>query len=217
MILRGRLRLKKSHILSIDDPCGTLNNSGDCQSNFLSEIEQKELLELARQTIKNFLQTGAVPTIDPTSLHPGLLLQAGAFVTVHVNGNLRGCIGTFGDYAPLYQVIQEMAISAATRDSRFKKIKPSEIKDLQIQISVLTPKKKITSIEEFLPGRDGIYIQKGNAGGTLLPQVAQETGWNKDELLGHCSRDKAGIGWYGWKEADIYTYEAIVFAEKDLV
>jgi AmmeMemoRadiSam system protein A len=197
-----------------NDPCESFNESQEFKSNILSAIEQRELLELARKTIESFLQTGAAPIVDPDSLYPGLLLQAGAFVTVHVNGKLRGCIGTFEDYAPLYQIIQEMAISAATRDSRFKKIKRSEIKDLQIQISVLTPKKKITSIEEFLPGRDGIYIQKGKAGGTLLPQVAGETGWDRNELLGHCSRDKAGIGWFGWKEADLFTYEAIVFAEK---
>jgi AMMECR1 domain-containing protein len=75
--------------------------------------------------------------------------------------------------------------------------------------------KKITSVEDFIPGKHGIYIKKGNRSGTFLPQVAGETGWSREELLGHCSRDKAGIGWDGWKEAELFIYEAVVFSEQD--
>ena len=76
--------------------------------------------------------------------------------------------------------------------------------------------KKISSIDEIKPGRDGIYIVKGYSSGTFLPQVATETGWNVEELLGHCAMEKAGIGWDGWKTADIYTYQAVVFSESDI-
>jgi hypothetical protein len=73
--------------------------------------------------------------------------------------------------------------------------------------------KKINSISEIILGKHGIYIKKGMYGGTFLPQVASETGWNLEEFLGHCSRDKAGIGWEGWKDAEISVYKALVFEE----
>jgi hypothetical protein len=73
--------------------------------------------------------------------------------------------------------------------------------------------RKIKNISEIQLGKHGIYIKKGFSGGTFLPQVATETGWTLDEFLGHCARDKAGIGWTGWKDADIYIYEALIFEE----
>jgi AmmeMemoRadiSam system protein A len=112
-------------------------------------------------------------------------------------------------------VVQEMAIAAATEDTRFSPVTGEEIPDLNISVSVLTPMKKINSIDEIVMGRDGIYIKKGFSSGTFLPQVATETGWTKEEFLGHCSRDKARIGWDGWKEAEIYIYQANVFSEKE--
>ena len=75
--------------------------------------------------------------------------------------------------------------------------------------------KRIESIDEIELGKHGIYIKKGYRGGTFLPQVATETGWNKEEFLGHCAQDKAGIGWEGWKTAEIYIYEALVFSEHE--
>ena len=107
-----------------------------------------------------------------------------------------------------------MAVAAATQDSRFEPVNPSEIDHLNIEISVLTPLKKIKSIDEIVLGKHGIYIVKGDRSGTFLPQVATETHWTKEEFLGHCAQDKAFIGWNGWKDADIYTYEALVFGEK---
>ena len=81
---------------------------------------------------------------------------------------------------------------------------------------LLSPMKKINSIDEIVLGKHGIYIKKGYFSGTFLPQVATETGWSKEDFLGHCARDKAGIGWNGWKDADLYIYEAEVFSEKEL-
>jgi hypothetical protein len=107
-----------------------------------------------------------------------------------------------------------MAAASATQDYRFKPVEEDEVRDLKIEISVLTPMRKISSIDEFQLGKHGIYIRKGARGGTFLPQVAQETGWTKEEFLGHCAQDKAGIGWEGWRDADLYVYEALVFSEK---
>jgi AmmeMemoRadiSam system protein A len=107
-----------------------------------------------------------------------------------------------------------MAVAAATQDYRFQPLTPDELAGIEIEISVLTPLQKIQSIDEIVLGRDGIYIKKGNRSGTFLPQVATETGWTKEEFLGHCAKDKAGLGWEGWKDADIFTYRAVVFSEK---
>lgn len=104
-----------------------------------------------------------------------------------------------------------MAHAAAFEDPRFTPLREEELDDVQIEISVLTPLKRIHSIDEFQYGKQGIYMRKGWRSGTFLPQVADEVNWTKEEFLGHCAQDKAGIGWDGWKTAELYTYEAIVF------
>jgi len=106
-----------------------------------------------------------------------------------------------------------MAIASATKDNRFSRVTAKEIDELHIEISVLSPLKKIENSDEIVLGKHGIYIKKGYNAGTFLPQVATETGWNLEEFLGHCSQDKAGIGWDGWKEAELFTYEAFIFSE----
>ncbi|NTV83496.1 MAG: AMMECR1 domain-containing protein, partial [Bacteroidales bacterium] len=103
-----------------------------------------------------------------------------------------------------------------TQDSRFLPVTEEEFDEIDLEISVLTPLKRIYSIDEFQLGRHGIYMKKGYASGTFLPQVAHETGWNTEEFLGHCAQDKAHIGWNGWKDAELYVYEAYVFGEEDL-
>jgi hypothetical protein len=92
-------------------------------------------------------------------------------------------------------------------------VKKDELSKLKIELSVLTPLKRIKSADEFILGKQGIYMKQGNQTGTFLPQVATATGWNKEQFLGHCAEDKAGIGWSGWKTAELYTYEALVFGE----
>jgi conserved hypothetical protein TIGR00296 len=174
-----------------------------------------ELLKLARKTITDHLN-GLKPTPpDLQNLSANLKTNAGAFVTLRRDGQLRGCIGSFSTTTPLYQVVMAMAVAAATEDYRFPPVTRNELGEVEIEISVLTPMKKISSIDEIELGRHGIYIRKGGHSGTFLPQVAAETGWSLEEFLGHCARDKALIGWDGWRDAEIFTYEAIVFEEKD--
>jgi len=177
--------------------------------------EKKELLAIARNTIETYLKTGKTSEVNPKDITPAMRENCGAFVTLHKDGALRGCIGRFSASEPLYKVVQQMAISAATEDNRFSVVTIDEMKDIDLEISVLTPMQKINSIDEIEMGRHGIYIKKGFYSGTFLPQVATETGWSKEEFLGYCSKNKAGLGWDGWKEADIYIYEALVFSEKD--
>ena len=90
-------------------------------------------------------------------------------------------------------------------------VEAPELPYISIEISVLTPLQKISSIDEFELGRHGIYMSRDGHSGTFLPQVANDKGWSKEDFLGYCSRDKAGLGWEGWKEADLYVFEAIVF------
>ena len=137
----------------------------------------------------------------------------GVFVTLHLNGRLRGCIGRFTSSDTLHATIREMAQSAAFDDPRFPALSKKEAQLVDIEVSVLSPLKKIASIDEFKLGRDGIYMIKGSHHGTFLPQVAEETGWSTEEFLGHCARDKAGIGWDGWKEAELYTYQTEIVKE----
>ncbi|MFH1319180.1 MAG: AmmeMemoRadiSam system protein B [Bacteroidota bacterium] len=182
----------------------------------LTDRDKKDLLVIARSTIEQYINENKITEINTGNFSNILMTNCGAFVTLHKNKMLRGCIGRFTADEPLYKIIQQMAISASTQDPRFPKVTPEEIDKLEIEVSVLSPMKKINSIDEIIMGKHGIYIKKGNASGTFLPQVATETGWTKEEFLGHCARDKAGIGWEGWKEADIYIYEANVFSEEDL-
>jgi AmmeMemoRadiSam system protein B/AmmeMemoRadiSam system protein A len=182
----------------------------------ISITDKKELLKIARTTIEKQIRENKKPDLNSIGYSKTLMTPGGAFVTLKEHGELRGCIGRFTSEEPLYKVIQEMAIASATQDTRFDPVTESEIVRLEIEISVLSPMKKINSIDEIVLGKHGIYIKKGWSSGTFLPQVATETGWNKEEFLGHCARDKAGIGWYGWKDAEIYIYSAEVFSEKEV-
>jgi AmmeMemoRadiSam system protein B/AmmeMemoRadiSam system protein A len=191
------------------------NKSAAREGEFSLSREDKEyLLKLARKTITEYIKRGITPEVDISPLSATLKTPCGAFVTLKKEGKLRGCIGRFNPEQPLWKVVQKMAIAAATQDYRFDPVTSGEISQLKIEISVLTPLKRIKSADEFYLGKQGIYIKKGNQTGTFLPQVAAQTGWSKEEFLGHCAQDKAGIGWNGWKSAELYTYEAMVFKEE---
>ena len=178
--------------------------------------DKKELLRIARTTINLYIRERKTPPINAHGFSNAILTSSGAFVTLKENGELRGCIGRFTSEEPLYKVIQEMAIASSTQDTRFEPVSVHEIDKLEIEISVLSQMKKIHSIDEIILGKHGIYIKQGYLSGTFLPQVATETGWSKEDFLGHCSRDKAGLGWNGWKDAEIYIYTAEVFSEKEI-
>lgn len=182
----------------------------------LDESEKKTLLEIARQTVEEYITYNKIPDIDKKTVSAKLQQPYGAFVTLKKDGQLRGCIGRFEATGPLCELVQQLAISSSTQDSRFPPVSEDEIDDLEIEISVLTPLQKISSIDEFELGKHGIYMRKGYSSGTFLPQVAHETGWTTEEFLGHCARDKARIGWDGWKTAELYIYEAYIFSEAEM-
>lgn len=174
----------------------------------LTDADKQELKKIARASIEAAF---GAPAYVPHPLSPALQCKCGAFVTLNKGGKLRGCIGHFGQDVPLYKIVEHMARAAAFEDPRFEKLRRDELDSIEIEISVLTPMKRIHDISEFKLHRDGIYIKKGSRAGTFLPQVADEVNWTKEEFLGHCSRDKAGLGWDEWRTAQLYTYQAIVF------
>lgn len=177
----------------------------------ISEENQKELLKNAKKSIKNSLKKGSHQLMQPDKMGGILKESAGAFVSIYVKGDLRGCIGSFEKPdKTLNEVVQKSAVSAI-KDVRFQPVAEDELEDMEIEISVLSPMKKISSVDEIELGRHGILIKQGFNSGTFLPQVANKTGWNLEQFLGRCSRDKAGIGWDGWKNAELFTYEAFVF------
>ena len=113
---------------------------------------------------------------------------------------------------PLYKMVQEMTISAALHDPRFNPVESVELPEIDIEISALSPLKKIDGTDEIKLGKHGIFIEDGYRSGVFLPQVATKTGWSTEQFLRHCAHDKAGLGWDGWKTADLYIFTATVFS-----
>jgi MEMO1 family protein len=181
----------------------------------ISESEKKQLFKIVKNTIEARLFGHKQYVPDERSITDNLKKPLGAFVTLKIDGSLKGCIGRFVTTEPLYKVVQESAISSAFEDPRFYPLTKDEFKNTSIEITVLGPLKKIKSIDEIVLGKHGIYIKKGNMEGTMLPQVATENGWTVEQFLGVTSKEKAGFGWDGWKDADIYIYEGIVLEEKN--
>jgi len=176
----------------------------------LNEEEKKTLHQIAKTVIENKARGKTVPGFKIES--PVLKENRGAFVTIHKRGQLRGCIGYIEGRGPLHKTIEEMAEAAAFRDPRFTPVKEKELPELELEISVLTPLKKIQDVNEVQVGKHGIYIKKGWYSGLLLPQVATEYGWDRQTFLEHTCQ-KAGLPPHAWKEKDteIYIFSADIF------
>ncbi len=182
----------------------------------LTAQEKELLLKGARGAIEARLNAA------PSAPRPGPPLKAlpkalgeerGAFVTLHKGTNLRGCIGTFSEDRPLYDVVKEMAVSAAFKDPRFTPLRAEEFGAVWIEISALSPLKKIADVDEIEVGRHGICIAKGGCRGVLLPQVATEHGLDREGFL-ELTCEKAGLDGGQWRRgADIMIFEAEVFRE----
>lgn len=181
-------------------------------ADLLTKKEQKDLLKIARDTIVSYVTASTIPSVVPAS--KGLNLATGCFVTIKQHGQLRGCIGNFVSDQPLYRLVQEMAVSAATRDPRFYPMKPKDLDEFELEISVLSPLELISSVEEIQVGVHGIYLAKNSYRGVLLPQVATEYGWDRETFLKHTCL-KAGLPENAWKkDCEIYIFSALVFGEK---
>jgi AmmeMemoRadiSam system protein A len=181
----------------------------------MNSEEKGVLLDIARNSIKAAIQ--GTP-IDVTYFQVNTQeskKEHGVFVTLRTGGKLRGCIGQLVSHKPLRRLVSEMAVSAAIEDTRFEKnrIAINELDKLKIEISVLSPLKKLENPLEFELARHGVYIKRGRKNGCFLPQVASETGWSKEEFLTQCCQGKAGLPPDAWKdkgtEVFIFTAEII--------
>ncbi len=184
----------------------TENNKG------LSQDDKLTLLKLARRSIEQLLTSETLPL--PRNLTTAINTKQGAFVTINKNSELRGCIGSMSETLPLYNVVGRMALAAAFNDTRFQPLTLNELPDVEIEISVLTPSVKVNSPDDIVLGRDGVILKKNGKQAVFLPQVAKETGWDKEKFLSQLCL-KAGLNTDDWLTADLYTFRAEVFSETD--
>lgn len=179
----------------------------------MNDEQKQTLLKVAKDTVEAVINGKAAPS--PGSDDPELNAKCGCFVTLKNGERLRGCIGNFVSDGPLIELVAEMAKASSTSDPRFfgDRIRPRELEQLDIEISVLSALEKTDDPLSLRLGVDGIYIKSGYASGCFLPQVATETGWNKEEFLGYCCSHKAGLPENAWKdpETDVYLFTAEVF------
>jgi len=186
------------------------------EATMLNQNQRKRLLEIARKSIETYLGSGK--KLEVKEQDPALLKEMGAFVTLHKQGELRGCIGNLIGQEPLYLTIRDMAIEAAVSDPRFMPVELSELKDIEIEISVLSPMQRVNNPEEIQLGVHGVLIRRGFRSGVFLPQVATETGWSKEEFMSNLCAHKAGLSPDAWKDksTEIHIFTAEVFSEKEI-
>ncbi len=179
----------------------------------LTAHDKAGLLRLARYRIASrFSQRTAAPS---DSFSAAVHAVRGAFVTLHKRGQLRGCIGEIFPRRPLIKAVEEHAVNAAFQDPRFPALREDELAGIDIEISALSPPRKIGSYDEIEIGRHGIVISKQMQSAVFLPQVAPEQGWDLETTLGHLCM-KAGLPSSAWKsDCEFHVFEADVFGEAD--
>ena len=176
----------------------------------LTESQQQILLRLAREALEESVRTGSLSPIEPPADAP--CEKCGAFVTLHKEGRLRGCVGHIVSAKPLYQTVRECARASALEDSRFDPVEPEELSRLHVEISVLSPLADITP-EQIEVGRHGLLVSRGGMRGLLLPQVAVEWKWDRERFLSETCR-KAGLPEDEWRRgARVQAFTAQIFAE----
>lgn len=178
--------------------------------------DKKALLRLARASIECVVQGKPLPRTD--LLNRSLHAPCGAFVTVRVHNDLRGCYGYVNAYYPLAQSVQEVAVKAAQEDPRFEPVLPDELENMELEISVLEAPEQVVRIEDITVGVDGLIIETQFNRGLLLPSVATEYGWDREQFLNHTAI-KAGLPPGAWKNKNVIIskFRAAKFSESDFV
>ena len=185
----------------------------DGSGRTLDDDDHRELLRIARATLREYLTTGFMP---PGAPHRKSLLEPrGAFVTIYVGGELRGCIGRVEADTPLYLAIEQLAVSAATRDPRFEPLRVEELPETRIEISVLSAVRSAKP-EDLVIGTHGAVITRGVRRGLLLPQIAVKHGFSREQFLDEVC-GKAGLPPGAWNEAGtiLQLFTAEVFREPE--
>jgi AmmeMemoRadiSam system protein A len=166
----------------------------------LADDEKRELLRIARATLREHGYSGRIPPGKPH--RESLVAPAAVFVSLHKAGELRGCIGGLEPDKPLYRAIQEMAVAAATRDPRFPALVADELDACEIEISVLGPARPVAGPDELVVGVDGVVVDGHGRRGVFLPQVAPDAGWDAPTLVAKVCM-KAGLPSDAWTESDV--------------
>jgi AmmeMemoRadiSam system protein A len=177
----------------------------------LSATERAALLGLARGAVLAHLGLAPAPAMPSAG---ALGETRGAFVTLHVAGELRGCIGTFRPQGTLAETVARMAVAAAAEDPRFPRLRPEEVAELQVAVSVLAPPARLADPRAVEVGRHGLVVKKGWHRGALLPKVAVENRWDAEAFLRHTCL-KAGLPPTAWRDEDceVEAFEAEEFGE----
>ena len=185
------------------------------KNRYLDTEEQKFLIQLAEDVINACVKGNPIP--KPENIPAICKEKRGAFVTIEKHGQLRGCIGYILPVYPLYETVIEVAQSAALQDPRFNRVSPGELKDLEIEVSVLTVPERIDDPSIIEVGKHGIIIKRGYYQGLLLPQVATDYGWDRETFLEHTCQ-KAGLPTNAWqdKNTEISIFSAQVFNRETL-
>lgn len=178
-----------------------------------TDIDRKTLFKIARASIVSGLERGTRYQVGYSEGSGAIRKSGGVFVTLYLNGELRGCIGKIVSSEPICNNVAEMAFSAAFSDPRFPALTAGEYRLIAIEISIISPLLRINKKEEIIIGKHGLYIRKEGRSGVLLPQVASERGWTVEQFLRHTARDKAGIGEDGWKDAELSVFETLILKE----
>ena len=182
----------------------------------LNAQEKTYLLKAARASLEAYLKTGKIPDF-PAPDSSALKENRGAFVTLTWHGRLRGCIGRIAGDTPVYKVIPEFAVHAAVDDPRFPEVTFTELKDIDIEISVLTPFSPVRDLSEIEVGKHGLMITRGFSSGIFLPQVPGEFGWDKTTFLEQlCAKAGLPADAYKDKAAKLEKFSALVFSEKEM-
>ena len=181
----------------------------------LDSAAKSELLKIARGTLERYLSGGSIGSYQPNSSH--LQVDCGAFVTLRQGGALRGCIGQLARSDPLYLTVQQCVINSATKDSRFAPVRPEEVADLTIEISVLSTLRPLRRMEDIRLGLHGLVVSARGHKGLLLPQVATEHAWDSHTFLRQTCK-KAGLHEHAWEDEStlIEYFSCQVFAEGDV-
>lgn len=185
--------------------------TGTDQSFSLSPQEKEQLLEIAKKSVETAVKDGKLYECSAAGLD-ALMQDRGAFVTLKKNGQLRGCIGYVSAMKPLCHTVRDVAALAAVRDQRFPPVVAGELGQLEYEVSVLSPLRRVMDINQIRVGRDGLLIKNGDHEGLFLPQVAVEQRWDRITLLEQACR-KAGIPQHAWNDeaTDIFRFSALVF------
>lgn len=199
----------------VKDDKTTMEQEGE--ENTLTLVQKKRLITIAKQTVDLYVREKKILPVKEDDAR--LKKIEGAFVTLHKQGELRGCIGNIIGQQPLYLTVRDMAIAASSKDPRFSPVTSEELADIDIEISVLSKPRRAKSLDEIQMGVHGVIVRRGWNQGVFLPQVATETGWDRETFLSYLCQHKAGLPADAWKdpktELDIFTAE--VFSEQEIL